>query len=1148
MSHWSLLRRVGGATALTLGLSAAVLSAGASDPRPLPAPTVAAKSAPQPVKSRDGSRLSSQSRTLLARAEAAGRKRVTVMALTPSGGTAKVAAGLRGLGATIGYRHDKVGYLRASLPTSAVTKAAALAGVQVMDLDETLAMPDPQIDAGKQVSSGSGSWTGPSSTTEAVNPYLPTHETGAVAFKASNPTWDGRGVTIGVLDSGVDLDTPALTMTSTGERKIVDWFTATDPLLESDGSWRPMLTHVKGPDAQYGGATWTLPARAGADYAMNTFRESSAASNEEYAGDVNRDGDKADVWGVLYDYESNDIWVDVNQNHDFTDDGGPMRPYGEKFQVGHFGTDDPKTPTAETVPFVVEFRKDVDLTPAGLEGRTADFVNIGIVSDAHGTHVAGIAAGHKLFGSIDGAAPGARIVSAKACIFAGGCTTVALSEGMIDLVANRKVDVVNMSIGGLPALNDANNVRARLYDRLIDTYGVQLFISAGNSGPGVNTIGDPSLATDVMSVGAVAGRDTWKANYGADVTAPMAVQNYSSRGPREDGGFKPDIVAPGSAISTVPRWWKSTTPPLPVSYTLPPGYAMFNGTSMASPEAAGAAALLLSAARAQDLAVQPRQLRESLNSTSRQLPDTQAVAQGTGLIDIVGAWQQLRTSPDVSSRYTISAPVCTVISDLLATKNRGPGIYNRCSPTSGGPVVGSQRTDQVTITRTAGPRGAARHDLRWVGNDGTFGAPTQVSLPLDKPVTVPVTSLAQAPGLHSATLQIDSPATPLVDARMTVAVVASHSLAGAPYTQRFSGSVQRTATTSYFVDVPKGTKALQVDLSGISAGSQVRWVAFNPYGVDVDAPTSKVTCYTNDKSDPKLCNATSRSYADPLPGVWELQVEAKRTTPTLRNPFTLRAAAQGVTVTPAEQTLAAQPGQPQPVQWSVRNDFGAVAAQGQGGPLGSGHRERPTISTGQKQQYEVVVPEGAASLEASIGNPSDLTADLDLYVYDSAGAVVARSADGDSEESVSIPKPKPGTYVVEVDGYSTAAGGTAYDYLDVFTSPTLGSVTVDPTVLDLAEREAGQISGVVTVRSAAAPGRSLVGDMEVVTEAGAVLGRGRVLLSVAGDEPTTAPTSRPTATMTGAPTTSPTVNPTASPTVSPTATVSPTPTSTAPTR
>ena len=95
----------------------------------------------------------------------------------------------------------------------------------------------------------------------------------------------------------------------------------------------------------------------------------------------------------------------------FSDDE-MMRPYKERFDVGHFGTDNPATAIAESMPFVVEYREDVDLKPAGING-TADFVNIGVVEAAHGTHVAGIAAGHSLFGGeMDGQAPGAKIVSA----------------------------------------------------------------------------------------------------------------------------------------------------------------------------------------------------------------------------------------------------------------------------------------------------------------------------------------------------------------------------------------------------------------------------------------------------------------------------------------------------------------------------------------------------------------------------------------------------------------------------------------------------------------------------------------------------------------------------------------------------------------
>ncbi|KPC73424.1 hypothetical protein ADL26_13515, partial [Thermoactinomyces vulgaris] len=139
-------------------------------------------------------------------------------------------------------------------------------------------------------------------------------------------------------------------------------------------------------------------------------------------------------------------------------------------------------------------RKGVPMDPYGGSwvGKKADFVNIGIIEGSHGTHVAGITAANSLFGGkMNGAAPGAKLVSSRACTWSGGCTSVALTEGMIDLVVNRGVDIVNMSIGGLPPLNDGNNARSELYTRLIDTYGVQLVISAGNSGPGANTIGDP---------------------------------------------------------------------------------------------------------------------------------------------------------------------------------------------------------------------------------------------------------------------------------------------------------------------------------------------------------------------------------------------------------------------------------------------------------------------------------------------------------------------------------------------------------------------------------------------------------------------------------------------------------------------------------
>ena len=84
-----------------------------------------------------------------------------------------------------------------------------------------------------------------------------------------------------------------------------------------------------------------------------------------------------------------------------------------------------------------------------------------------------------------------------------------------------------------------------------------------------------------------------------------------------------------------------------------------------------------------------------------------------------------------------------------------------------------------------------------------------------------------------------------------------------------------------FVNVPDGAKALQVNLSGVQAGGQVRWIAYNPYGVPVES-TSSLACFTNFSAP--SCNSTSRSYANPLPGIWELQVEARRTSPASSTP------------------------------------------------------------------------------------------------------------------------------------------------------------------------------------------------------------------------------------------------------------------------
>ncbi|ASW56674.1 S8 family serine peptidase [Plantactinospora sp. KBS50] len=1078
-------RACAGLLTSVLAVGAAALAGGASasaDPA----------NDPDTLKDSPARTLGAHDMDLLATAKAKRQKTVMLIIATDKGRAREVASGLAKLGGTVGKEVDAVGYVRAQVPTAAVLKAAKLPGVTAVDLDETIPLPKPEPVTAADGSAGTVAVDAPGPDTPAANPYLPTNETGAVSFKRAHPEWDGRGVTIGIMDSGVDLDNPALQTTSTGERKIVDWFTATDPIYDGDGTWRAMLTEVTGPTFSYAGATWTAPAGT---WRVNRFSESITAGGDP-GGDVNRDGDTTDTFGILYDPVSHDIRVDTNQNNDFTDDA-VMRPYRERYDVGHFGTDDPATPLREQMPFTVEYRQDVDLSPYGgpYVGQTTDFVNIGIVEAQHGSHVAGITAAYNMFGNAEfnGAAPGAKLVSARACSWSGGCTYAALTDGMVELVVNRHVDVVNMSIGGLPALNDANNARAQLYDRLIDDYGVQMFISAGNSGPGVNTVGDPSVATNVVSVAAGISRATWLANYGSVTRTPYQLFNFSSRGPREDGGFKPNITAPGSAISTTPLW-QAGAPVPDAGYSLPPGYSMLNGTSMAAPEATGAAALLLSAAKATDRGVTPAALRRAIYSSARWIDGAPAYGQGYGQFNVPGAWALLRTGIETRT-YTSQAPVCTPLSDYLATPGKGTGIYNRCSAGAGGQRPGVAKTYTVKITRTSGPTRTVKHDLSWVGNDGTFKAPKHVALPLNKTVKIQVTAKGDA-GAHGAILRVDDPATPAVDFEVMASVVIGNQVKRPDFAYSAAGSVDRNLTRSYFVTVPEGAAALQVNLSGIATGSQTRFIAINPYGVPVES-TASTACFTN-YSDANVCNPQERDYQNPLPGIWEIEVEARRTSPALNNPFQLTARVQGVTVDPAVLDLpSVTAGEPTPVTWTVTNAFGPVTVHGEGGPLGSSAAGRPSIADGETQTFQVTVPAGATRLDIGIKNPSDPSADLDLYVRRD-GVEVGRSADGDSDESVSIANPAPGTYEIEIDGYSVPAGTTEYDYRDVFYSPSLGSVSVSPSTVTLGYGDSATISGTVTADAAPESGRQLFGEVRVVTDEGAVVGRGAVTIGSVG--------------------------------------------------
>ncbi len=301
---------------------------------------------------------------------------------------------------------------------------------------------------------------------------------------------------------------------------------------------------------------------------------------------------------------------------------------------------------------------------SSLDGRDVPSVAIALVgydTGTHGSHVAGIIGGRKtLLNDKDltlarGVAPLAELYSNRVCANTRGCSA---SAAIIDLALNAKVDVINMSLGGLSNQNDGYDSQSLLIDRLSQITNTIFIVSAGNSGPGLQTVGSPSTSRLAISVAATASSDIMgrqsQIGVGTDVAAQDQdfVLDFSSRGPLSNAGFKPNLSAPGTQLSAVSLNQAGRS-----------GTAIYQGTSMAAPTVAGAYALLLDAARRYNrkypeapLPTDNMTLRRVLVGSTRafdantfdpvrKLRSTGQytwIDQGTGILDVPAAWQALK--------------------------------------------------------------------------------------------------------------------------------------------------------------------------------------------------------------------------------------------------------------------------------------------------------------------------------------------------------------------------------------------------------------------------------------------------------------------------------------------------------------------------
>jgi subtilisin family serine protease len=229
----------------------------------------------------------------------------------------------------------------------------------------------------------------------------------------------------------------------------------------------------------------------------------------------------------------------------------------------------------------------------------------------HGTHTAGTigAQGDNSIGVCGVCWDGVKIMPIRVFGTAGSTTDIVIQGE--DYALQQKADVVNMSYGGPPGYSDPIE-HAKIQE--MAAAGMILCASAGNDG--FNTppwVASPALFPECIAVAAIGPNDE--------------IAPYSSSGP----GNEVDIAAPGGdsflgmnaeILSTIVTW-NGTTPVY--------DYEWMEGTSMACPHVAGAAALLLSAG------IPAADVRSRLESSARKVPGMDKKKFGNGILDVNAA-------------------------------------------------------------------------------------------------------------------------------------------------------------------------------------------------------------------------------------------------------------------------------------------------------------------------------------------------------------------------------------------------------------------------------------------------------------------------------------------------------------------------------
>jgi tripeptidyl-peptidase-2 len=398
---------------------------------------------------------------------------------------------------------------------------------------------------------------------------LPKRETQSLQFIEAKPSYDGRGIIVGVLDTGCDPGAIGLSVTSEGLPKIIDVVDCAgsgdvimgapvSPEKAADGS--ATLKGVSGRTLKLNSA-WSNPTgtyRLGCKRAFELYPRGLKDRVKEQRKKQWMESHRFEEARLQKELLTTTVPDDVEELktriaqlrllEKDTDECGPLYDClvfhdGQRWQAVVDCSESGDLTTVEPMcdyKHLRQFKRFSDLDALNFCVNVFDegsVLSIVVDAGAHGTHVAGIiGAFHPDKPEENGVAPGVQIISLKIGDSRLGSmeTGPGLLRGLVEAV-KRGCHVINMSYGEASSWDNYGEF-VRQAEIITRKHGVVFVSSAGNNGPALSTVGAPGgTSSACIGVAAYATQSLMAAAYALQTPLPETNYTWSSVGPTLDG-------------------------------------------------------------------------------------------------------------------------------------------------------------------------------------------------------------------------------------------------------------------------------------------------------------------------------------------------------------------------------------------------------------------------------------------------------------------------------------------------------------------------------------------------------------------------------------------------------------------------------------